>query len=199
MSRICLSLPANETEIRSLKVGDIVYLSGPIYTARDMAHLRMKELYQNGTPLPITLSGAAIFHAGPVALQSPDGNWRLSVIGPTTSIRMEPYADFIGALGVRILIGKGGMGEKTREMCKKCGYVYLQAAPGCAALLAKGIQKINSVTWLELGIPEAIWGLEAAQFGPLVVGMDSNGNSIYDNVTSAAYTILNRLYMNTED
>ena len=193
-----LNLPAAEEDIRLLKIGDVVYLSGPIYTARDMAHMRMKELYENGDQLPIALSGAAIFHAGPVALQNPSGIWELSVIGPTTSIRMEPYADFIGSLGVRALIGKGGMGEKTQEMCRKYGCVYLQAAPGCAALLAKGIQQIRNVTWLELGIPEAIWELDALQFGPLVVGMDTQGNSIYDNVRTNAYTILDNIYTCSE-
>ena len=189
-----LTTPLREEDVRKLKVGDVVYLTGRIYTSRDMGHLRIKELLQKGEPLPCDLSGCAIFHAGPVALKGEDGGWNLSVIGPTTSIRMEPYADMVGKLGVRALIGKGGMAEDTLSCAQKYGYVYLQAAPGCAAKLAQGVVRICSVNWLEMGMPEAMWELMADEFGPLVVGMDCSGNSIYKTLAQNANRRLEELY-----
>lgn len=193
MAEYFLTLPVSEEETRKLRIGDVVYLSGVIYTARDMAHLKLKTLYENNQPLPHNFNGEAVFHAGPVCLKRND-SWKLNVIGPTTSIRMEPYADFIGKIGVRFVIGKGGMAESTQEACKKYGYVYLQAAPGCAAKLAQGVCQVKSVTWFELGMPEAIWELEVSRFGPFVVGMDTLGESIYSSVKQVATERMNKLY-----
>ena len=193
MAEYFLTLPISEEETRKLRIGDVVYLSGIIYTARDMAHLKLKTLFENNQPLPYNFEGEAVFHAGPVCLKEND-SWNLNVSGPTTSIRMEPYAEFTGTFGVRFVIGKGGMGEGTREACKKYGYVYLQAAPGCAAKLAQGVRQVKGVTWFDLGMPEAIWKLEVSNFGPLVVGMDTHGESIYSNVKQAATERMNHLY-----
>ena len=194
MDKKVMTIPLKEEDTRKLRIGDVIYLTGHIYTARDMGHLKLRELVEKGEKLPKDFQGAAIFHAGPVSLKNPDGSWRLNVIGPTTSIRMEPHADFVGKLGVKAIIGKGGMEKGTIEACKKYGYVYLQAAPGCAAKLAQGIKKINDVTWFELGMPEAMWDLEAVEFGPLVVGMDSTGASIYHNIKKKALEKLDKMY-----
>ena len=185
MATYHFSTPLQEEDMRKLHVGDVVYLTGHVFTARDMAHLRIRGLLEEGKPLPKDFAGAAVFHAGPVALKNEDGSWRLNVIGPTTSIRMEPYADVVGRMGVRAVIGKGGMDADTLRACGQYGYVYLQAAPGCAAKLAQGIERINDVTWFELGMPEAVWDLQANEFGPLVVGMDTHGQSIYKNLKDA--------------
>ncbi len=188
------STPLREEDMRRLKIGDLVCLTGHVFTARDMAHLKIRGLWEQGQPLPKDFSGSAVFHAGPVSLKDGDGGWRLNVIGPTTSIRMEPYAELVGRLGVRAVIGKGGMGEDTLAACRKYGYVYLQAAPGCAAKLAQGIERIADVTWLEMGMPEAVWDLEARDFGPLVVAMDTHGNSIYQNLRMAAMVKIDACY-----
>ena len=180
--------------MRKLHVGDVVYLTGHVFTARDMAHLRIRGLLEEGKPLPKDFAGAAVFHAGPVALKNEDGSWRLNVIGPTTSIRMEPYADVVGRMGVRAVIGKGGMDADTLRACGQYGYVYLQAAPGCAAKLAQGIERINDVTWFELGMPEAVCDLQANEFGPLVVGMDTHWQSIYKNLKEAALHKIDEAY-----
>ena len=111
-----LTLPVDNETIEKLHVGDIIYLNGQVCTARDQAHLRLKALDEAGKPFPEDLKCAAIFHAGPVMKKDEAGHWYLSVIGPTTSIRMEPYADFIGRIGVKILIGKGGMAEGDAEI-----------------------------------------------------------------------------------
>ena len=139
MDKKVLTMPLKEEDVRELKIGDVVYLTGHIYTARDMGHLKIRELLDAGQPLPKDFTGAAIFHAGPVCLKNEDGSWRLNVIGPTTSIRMEPHADVVGKMGIKAVIGKGGMEKGTLDACEKYGYVYLQAAPGCAAKLDQGI------------------------------------------------------------
>lgn len=181
-----LTLPLNDADVEQLKVGDAVYLNGTVCTARDMAHLQMRELVESGKALPETVKGGAIFHAGPVMLKDAENNWRLCVIGPTTSIRMEPHAEFIGSLGVKLIIGKGGMANDSLAAFKKYKQAYLQAAPGCAVVLAAGIKRVKAVHWLENGMPEAMWVLEAQRFGPFVVTMDCQGNSRYDEVKRRA-------------
>mgnify|MGYP005757755491 FL=1 len=196
MNKEVLTMPLKEEDMRSLKIGDVIYLTGHIFTARDMGHLKIRQLLEKGEELPKNFCGSAVFHAGPVCLKNNDGSWRLNVIGPTTSIRMEPYADMIGRLGVRAVIGKGGMAQDTLDACKKYGYVYLQAAPGCAAKLAQGIHSIYDVTWLEMGMPEALWDLEAVEFGPLVVAMDTHQNSVYKDLKENAIKKLETIYPN---
>ena len=108
-----LTLPLDDATVEKLQVGDIIYLNGQVCTARDIAHLKLRELADAGKPFPEDLRGGAIFHAGPVMKKDAQGKWYLSVIGPTTSIRMEPHADFVGQQGVKVIIGKGGMGDGT--------------------------------------------------------------------------------------
>lgn len=194
MKEYKLSTPLKEEDVRQLHVGDVVYLSGHIYTSRDMAHLKYKSLLENNELLPKEFAGEAVFHAGPVCLKQSDGTWKLQLIGPTTSIRMEPYAEMVGQMGIRAIIGKGGMGNDTLTACQKYGYVYLQAAPGCAAKLSKGITKVEDVTYLEMGMPEALWDLCAVEFGPLVVGMDTYGVSVYHELKKEALRKLDEQY-----
>ena len=107
---------------------------------------------------------------------------------------MEPYAEMVGKMGVRALVGKGGMGDDTLEACQKYGYVYLQAVPGAAAKLSEGVKRVVDVTYFELGMPEVLWDLETEDFGPLVVGMDTQGTSIYHKLKSHAFEILDAKY-----
>jgi len=179
---IHLTTPLSGESVRRLKVNDIVTLTGTIYTARDMAHLRLRELQESGKPLPEALEGSVIFHAGPVVKKA-DGGFNLLNIGPTTSIRMEPHSDFLGRLGVRAIVGKGGLGDGSVQAFKKYGMVYLLAAPGCGVLHAQAVKQVKRVHWLEeMGMPEAIWVLEVKDWGPLTVGMDSQGNSIFQAI-----------------
>lgn len=193
MQEIVLKAPLKEEDTRALNVGDVVYIDGTVFTARDMAHLTVRKLLEAGKPLPVDFTGSVVFHAGPVVKKTGSG-WDMIVIGPTTSIRMEPYAEMVGKLGVKAIIGKGGMQEGTSQINQKYGSVYLQAAPGCAAKLAAGIERIDGVHWLELGVPEAMWVLQAKKFGPLVVGMDSKGSSIYRDLREKAYRRIKELY-----
>jgi fumarate hydratase subunit beta/L(+)-tartrate dehydratase beta subunit len=179
---IHLTTPLSAESVRKLKVNDLVTLTGTIYTARDMAHLRLRELEEGGKPLPEALEGSVIFHAGPVVKKT-DGGFNLLNIGPTTSIRMEPHSDFLGRLGVRALVGKGGLGDGSVQAFKKYGMVYLLAAPGCGVLHAQAVKQVMRVHWLEeMGMPEAIWVLEVNEWGPLMVGMDSAGASIFQAI-----------------
>jgi fumarate hydratase subunit beta/L(+)-tartrate dehydratase beta subunit len=107
---------------------------------------------------------------------------------------MEPYSDFIGSLGVRVIIGKGGMEEETSKSLKKYGMVYLQAPPGCAVVLGEKVEQIENVFWLELGIPEALWVLKVNEFGPLVVGMDSTGDSIYRSIKENGKKLIEKMF-----
>lgn len=189
MAEYTINLPASDEDVEKLNIGDTVYINGTVCTARDMAHLQMRELVENGKELPENIAGGAIFHAGPVMKKDENDQWKLRVIGPTTSIRMEPHADFMGRMGVKLIIGKGGMGEDSLAAFKKYKQVYLQAAPGCAVVLAAGIKDVKNVHWYENGMPEAMWVLEADKFGPFVVTMDCKGNSRYNDVKAKAREI----------
>lgn len=189
MAEYTINLPATDEDVEKLNIGDTVYINGTVCTARDMAHLQMRELIENGKELPEKIAGGAIFHAGPVMKKDENDQWKLRVIGPTTSIRMEPHADFMGRMGVKLIIGKGGMGDDSLAAFQKYKQAYLQAAPGCAVVLAAGIKDVKNVHWYENGMPEAMWVLEADKFGPFVVTMDSKGNSRYNDVKAKARKI----------
>ena len=189
MAEYTINLPATDEDVEKLNIGDTVYINGTVCTARDMAHLQMRELIENGKELPEKIAGGAIFHAGPVMKKDENDQWKLRVIGPTTSIRMEPHADFMGRMGVKLIIGKGGMGEDSLAAFKKYKQAYLQAAPGCVVVLAAGIKDVKNVHWYENGMPEAMWVLEADKFGPFVVTMDCKGNSRYNDVKVKAREI----------
>lgn len=181
-----LRTPLSEEDIRKLRVGDIVYLSGIIYTARDAAHRRMLEYLKEGKPLPFDLRGSAIYHCGPVVLKK-DEQWIVVAGGPTTSTRMELYEyDVIEKLGVRMVIGKGGMGSRTAEACKKFGAVYVTFTGGAGVLAAQAIKRVIDVYWLDLGIPEAVWVLEVEDFGPLIVAIDSTGRNLTEEIIKEA-------------
>ncbi|RLG84944.1 MAG: fumarate hydratase [Thermoprotei archaeon] len=178
--------PISEEEVRKLRVGDIVYVTGIMVTARDAAHRRMLSYIKEGKPLPIDLKGGVIYHCGPV-VRKVNETWEVVAAGPTTSARMEIYeADVIRNLGVRIIIGKGGMGSKTAEACKRYGAVYTVFTGGAGALAANAIKKVKRVEWLDLGIPEALWIFEVENFGPLLVTIDTTGRNLIAEVVERA-------------
>ncbi len=178
---IKLKTPISEGEIRKLKVGDEVLLSGIIVTARDQAHKLMVE--KKPDFIRPYLEGSVIYHCGPVVRREPDGSWTFVSAGPTTSIREEPYqADVICEYRVRGVIGKGGMGKKTLEGLKKCGAVYFHAVGGAGTLIANSVKRVVDVFMLEeFGTPEAFWVIEVEDL-PLVVTMDSHGKSMHEEV-----------------
>jgi fumarate hydratase subunit beta len=176
--------PVSEEDVRKLKIGDIIYVTGTLVTARDEAHKRALEYYEKGEKLPIDFEGVALYHCGPIIKKIND-EWITVAAGPTTSTRMELFeAEFIEKFKVRIIIGKGGMGKKTAEACKKYGAVYCAFTGGAAVLAAEAIKKVKSVEWLDLGMPEALWVFEVENFGPLTVAIDTYGNNLYHEVMS---------------
>jgi len=182
MAEYYLKTPISEDEVRKLKVGDVIYITGIIITARDSAHARALELLSKGEKLPVDFNGLAVYHCGPV-VRKVDDKWEIVAAGPTTSIRMEVYeADFIEKTGVRVVIGKGGMGSKTAEACKRFGAVYAIFTGGAAALASKAMKRVVKVEWIDLGIPEALWVIEVENFGPLMVAIDSHGENFYERV-----------------
>jgi fumarate hydratase class I len=178
---ISLQTPISEAQVRSLKVGDAVELSGIIFTGRDVVH---KYLHEGGKlPEGVNLAGGVIYHCGPVVIKDEAGNWKVTAAGPTTSIREEPYQwQIIRDFGTRAIIGKGGMGDRTLAACKEYGCVYLHGVGGAAQVLAECVKKVRNVYFLkEFGSPEAIWELEVENF-PVVVTIDAHGNSLHKEV-----------------
>jgi fumarate hydratase class I len=174
---IALAAPIDEATIRSLKVGDVVLISGPAYTGRDAVHHHLSS----HAP-PVDLNGGVIYHCGPVVAKQPDGTWKVTAAGPTTSIREEPYqADIIGKYGVRAVIGKGGMGGRTLAGLKQHGAVYLNAIGGAAQFYARCIERVDGVSLMEFGTPEAMWHLQLQDF-PAIVTMDAHGNSLHKDL-----------------
>jgi fumarate hydratase subunit beta len=189
-----LKTPISEEEIRKLKVNDVLYVTGTIVTARDQAHRRALEYFQQKKPLPINLEGLAVFHCGPVVSKEGD-RWIAVAAGPTTSTRMDIFEDeFIKNFKVRVVIGKGGMGKKTTDAMQKYGAVYGAFTGGAAILAAKAIKNVKSVEWLDLGTPEALWVFEVEDFGPLAVAIDSHGNNIFMDVQKKVDENKQRIY-----
>ena len=200
-----LNIPISEKEIRSLRVGDVVSLNGTMVTARDAAHKYMVEQWIEGKPetdedaelletLKPVLDGGVIYHCGPVVRQDDSGKWHFVAAGPTTSIREEPYEHkVIAALGVRAVIGKGGMKEKTLAACKEHGAVYLHAVGGAASLIAKCVEEVETVYKTEFGLPEAFWRIRVKDFR-CVVTMDSHGKSRHEEVLEASRAKFNEMF-----
>ena len=184
-----LTFPFTEDKIRALKVGDEVLISGIIHTGRDAVH---KYLHEGGQlPSGVSLRDGILYHCGPVVMKQEDGSWKATAAGPTTSIREEPYQwQVIRDFGLRGIIGKGGMGEKTLAACKEYGCVYLHAVGGAAQVLAERIKKVRNVFLLEkFGAPEAIWEFEVEDF-PAVVTIDAHGHSLHSEILAQSNAAL---------
>lgn len=183
--------PTTEENVRSLKAGDELLLQGVLVTGRDVAHKFMVE--KKPDFLKQILKGTAIYHCGPIVKQTQKG-WEFVSAGPTTSIREEPYeAEIIKYYGVRGIIGKGGMGPKTLDACHKFGCVYLHAVGGAACLLAESVIRVKDVYKLkEFGTPEAFWVIKVKDF-PVVVTMDSYGNSLHEKIQKSSTQIATKL------
>jgi fumarate hydratase class I len=186
-----LTTPISETTVRALKVGEEVAITGILFTGRDALH---KYLHDGGQlPPGVTLHEGILYHCGPVVIKDEHGNWKCVAAGPTTSIREEPYqGQIIRDFGLRGVIGKGGMGDRTLEACRQQGCVYLHAVGGAAQVLAQCIKRVRNVYLMEkFGAPEAIWEFEVADF-PAVVTMDANGNSLHKGIFAASQAALEK-------
>jgi fumarate hydratase class I len=171
-----LRAPLTAEDVRALKVGDVVLLSGAMFTGRDAVHSHLMK-----HDPPVDLRGSVLYHCGPVVVKDGEG-WRVTAAGPTTSIREEPYqAEIIKRYGVRAVVGKGGMGARTLDALKEHGAVYLNAIGGAAQFYARTIKAVDGVSLLDFGTPEAMWHLTVESF-PAIVTMDAHGNSLHKDI-----------------
>lgn len=175
-----INAPLSKEDVAKMKVGDYVYITGTIYTARDAAHKRMYEALQNDQPLPIEMEGNVIYYMGP----SPAREGRpIGSAGPTTASRMDKYAPSLLDLGLRGMIGKGKRTEAVKDAIVKNGAVYFAAVGGAGALLSKSILKSEVIAYDDLGT-EAIRRLEVKDF-PVIVVIDKDGNDLYETAVKA--------------
>jgi fumarate hydratase class I len=177
---VTLRTPLTEADVRRLKAGDIVLLTGTVFTGRDAVH---QYLHKGGNL--DALKGGIIYHCGPVVLED-SGTYRVVAAGPTTSIREEPYqAEVIQRFGLKAVIGKGGMGSKTLQACQEHGCVYLHAIGGAAQIYAQCVEKVPTVYLKQFGSPEAVWEMYVRDF-PAVVTMDAHGRSMHQEVADSS-------------
>jgi fumarate hydratase subunit beta len=180
----------DERTVRGLKIGQTVYVSGPIVTGRDAAHMRALSLKEN---IP-DLNGATLFHCGPIMVRENNG-WKAVAAGPTTSARMNSLGpEMIRRYGIRAVIGKGGMSDDVLRAMKETGCVYLAAIGGAAVSLAESLDTAAGVEWEDLGMAEAMWKFRADRLGPLVVAMDAHGNSLYKTIRSKVDETIGKTY-----
>jgi fumarate hydratase class I len=191
---INLKIPIADEEIRTLKVGDSVNLSGVMITGRDAAHKWIVDTFISKTrqatsedlavyeDLKPILKGGFIYHCGPVVGGLENKEYRFVAAGPTTSIREEPYqADVMKHFGMKGVIGKGGMGSKTLSACHEIPAVYFHAIGGAASLIAQSVKQVLGVYKLDFGVPEAMWVIRVENF-PVVVTMDSYSHSLHNTI-----------------
>lgn len=201
-----VTTPISDEVIRSLKVGDPVALNGIIVTGRDAVHKWMVETFIKKTRPPQgddlevyealkpLLNGGVIYHCGPVVSKNEKGEYQFVAAGPTTSIREEPYqADVMKHFNIKGVIGKGGMGPKTLKGCQETPGVYFHAIGGAATFIAQSVTRVLGVYKLEFGIPEAIWVIEVKDL-PVVVTMDSHGQSLHEVVEQESRKVLEELF-----
>lgn len=183
-----LTLPLSEEAVRSLKVGDLVYLTGEIFATAGMpTHDRLLGCLDGVEPLPFDLNGAALFHLGSLNEEAEDGSLRIVYMNPTTSTRFNPHMPrLIPGLGLRATGGKGGLSAPSAAAMKEAGCVYLAFLGGGAEIITAGIKQVTGIGWPEMISHYRIARIEVDRLGPLTVGIDAHGNSIYDQTTADA-------------
>lgn len=180
MEKKILTTPISAADLEDIKAGDIIYLTGHITTCRDVAHRRLVEY---GRKLPVDVWDGAILHAGPIVrkVDGSDDRYEMVSVGPTTSMRMEKFEyEFVKETGVRLIVGKGGMGPNTERACQEFKALHLVFPAGNAVLAATEVEEIESANWKELGMPETLWTCRVKEFGPLIVSIDTHGNNWFE-------------------
>ena len=176
-----LTTPIKNEDLEGIEIGDIVYLSGYLITSRDDVHMRLVKQHR---PLPVDLAGKAIFHAGPIMVpcgEESGSGYKVVSIGPTTSMRMEKFErEFIRDTGVKIIVGKGGMGPNTERACKEFGAIHCVFPAGNAVVAATEVEEIVEAQWRDLGMPETLWHCHVNEFGPLIVSIDAEGRNLFE-------------------
>lgn len=175
-----LITPVTAEDLADIHIGDVVYLDGDIVTCRDVAHRRLIE---GKRELPVDLKGKAIFHAGPIVRPSEAAasGYEMVSVGPTTSMRMEKFEkEFVEQTGVKVIVGKGGMGPNTEYACKNFGCLHCVIPAGNAVMAAVEVEEIVEAQWRDLGMPETLWHCHVKEFGPLIVSIDTEGRNLFE-------------------
>jgi L(+)-tartrate dehydratase beta subunit len=185
-----LAFPTTEEEIRKLRAGDLVTVDGHIIGIRDRSHIR---IFDEGVEPPLDLAGAFLLHTAPNVRKRDDGGYDPLCVGTTTSARMVRFTEGLGRdYGVRAIAGKGGLPDDAIEPMREYGMVYFAIVGGAAALETTQIEEIEEVYWEEL-MPECLWRFRVKDFGPLWVGIDSHGNSLFHDVNEEANKRLEKI------
>ncbi len=178
MAEKVLTTPISAEDLEDIHVGDVIYLTGELTTCRDVAHRRVIE---EKRPLPVDIKDGAILHAGPIIRPLGGDQYEMVTVGPTTSMRMEKFEEaFIRETGVRLIIGKGGMGEGTMRGCRDYKAIHCVFPAGCAVVAASCVEKIIAANWKDLGMPETLWTSKVRKFGPLIVSIDTHGRNLFE-------------------
>lgn len=180
MAKKILTTPMKAGDLEDIRIGDMIYLNGHIVTCRDVAHRRLIE---GGRELPVDIDGGAIFHAGPIVrpVKGEEDKFEMVSVGPTTSMRMEKFEkDFIRETGVKVIVGKGGMGAGTMEGCQEYKAIHCVFPAGCAVVAAACVEEIEDAQWRDLGMPETLWKCRVREFGPLIVSIDIHGGNLFE-------------------
>lgn len=178
MAKKVLTTPIQAEDLEDIHVGDVIYLTGRLTTCRDVAHRRVIE---EKRPLPVDVKNGAILHAGPIIRPLGEDKYEMVTVGPTTSMRMEKFEEeFIKETGVRLIIGKGGMGDGTMRGCRDYKAIHCVFPAGCAVVAATCVEEIIDAQWKDLGMPETLWTSKVKEFGPLIVSIDTHGNNIFE-------------------
>lgn len=173
-----LTTPVSAEDLKDIHIGDIIYLNGELTTCRDVAHRRVVE---EGRDLPLSVRNNAILHAGPIVRPLPEDKFEIVSVGPTTSMRMEKFEkEFVEKTGVRVIVGKGGMGPNTEYACKNYKAIHCVFPAGNAVVAATEVEEIMRAEWRELGMPETLWNCRVKMFGPLIVSIDSYGRNFFE-------------------
>lgn len=173
-----LTTPVSAGDLADIHIGDIIYLNGSMTTCRDVAHRRLVE---GRRKLPVVVRDAAIFHAGPIIRPLGEDRFEMVSVGPTTSMRMEKFEkEFVEQTGVRIIIGKGGMGANTEYACKQYKAIHCVFPAGNAVVAATEVEEIVDAQWKDLGMPETLWHCRVKEFGPLIVSIDTEGRNLFE-------------------
>jgi len=189
-----LPTPLRKEDVARLRTGDLVYLTGRVHTMRDAGYERTLQRLDAGQPLPFTLTDGVIWHCGPITRKQ-GKRWRIVSAGSTTSSRFTaPAATLIERLGVRAVMGKGVMGKETVEAMRRYTAAYLVTTGGAGAYYAQKIKEIEKVYWLDLGMPAAVWVFHVEEFGPLLVGIDAQGQSLHDALTAQVRENIRKVY-----
>jgi tartrate/fumarate subfamily iron-sulfur-dependent hydro-lyase beta chain len=189
-----LRTPVPPCTIKTVRMGDVIFLTGTVITARDEAHRKALKYHREGRDLPVDFRGIGVFHCGPI-MKKVGGEWTVVAAGPTTSARMEVFQDeFIEVFRPAIIIGKGGMGDRTARACQEFNCVYGALTGGAALLASRGIKEVRDVFWLdELGMPECLWVFHVEELGPMIVTIDNHGNNLTKNVNEEVSGRLTRI------